>query len=101
MTEIDGLLSNIGKLTADNHLELIEKLYALDHMKAYKDIQSKYILEFVAEYGPVTVDSYLLLGDSGDSAMISIAARPIFTQIANSLVDAFCKRAVEVYGERG
>lgn len=36
-----------------------------------------------------------------DNAMISLAARPIFTQIANSLVDAFCKRAVEVYGERG
>lgn len=35
-----------------------------------------------------------------DNAMMSIAARPIFTQIANSLVDAFCKRAVEVYGER-
>ncbi len=36
-----------------------------------------------------------------DSGMMSIAARPIFTQIANSLVDSFCKRAVEVYGERG
>jgi len=36
-----------------------------------------------------------------DSAMMSIAAKPIFTQIANSLVDAFCKRAVVVYGERG
>jgi len=36
-----------------------------------------------------------------DSAMMSIAAKPVFTQIANSLVDAFCKRAVEVYGERG
>lgn len=36
-----------------------------------------------------------------DSAMMSIAATPIFTQIANSLVDAFSKRAVEVYGERG
>ena len=35
-----------------------------------------------------------------DSAMISIAAKPVFTQIANSLVDAFTKRAVEVYGER-
>lgn len=35
-----------------------------------------------------------------DSAMMSIAAKPIFTQIANSLVDSFCKRAVEVYGER-
>lgn len=36
-----------------------------------------------------------------DNAMMSIAAKPIFTQIANSLVGAFCKRAVEVYGERG
>ena len=36
-----------------------------------------------------------------DSAMMSLAAKPIFTQIANSLVDAFCKRAVDVYGERG
>ncbi len=26
--------------------------------------------------------------------------QPIFTTIANSLVDAFCKRAVEVYGAR-
>jgi ribosome-associated toxin RatA of RatAB toxin-antitoxin module len=36
-----------------------------------------------------------------DSAMISLAAKPVFTQIASSLVDSFCKRAVEVYGERG
>lgn len=35
-----------------------------------------------------------------DSGLVSIAARPVFTQIANSLVDAFAKRAVEVYGER-
>lgn len=36
-----------------------------------------------------------------DNAMMSLAAKPIFTQIANSLVDSFCKRAVDVYGERG
>lgn len=36
-----------------------------------------------------------------DNAMMSVAASPVFTQIANSLVDSFCKRAVEVYGERG
>lgn len=36
-----------------------------------------------------------------DNAMMSIAARPVFTQIANSLVDSFCQRAAEVYGERG
>jgi ribosome-associated toxin RatA of RatAB toxin-antitoxin module len=36
-----------------------------------------------------------------DSRLMSIAAKPVFTQIANSLVDSFCRRAVEVYGERG
>lgn len=36
-----------------------------------------------------------------DTAMMSIAAKPVFTQIANSLIDSFCKRAVQVYGERG
>jgi ribosome-associated toxin RatA of RatAB toxin-antitoxin module len=36
-----------------------------------------------------------------DSGLVSLAAKPVFTQIANSLVDAFTKRAVEVYGERG
>lgn len=35
-----------------------------------------------------------------NNAMMSIAAGPIFTQIANSLVDAFSKRAEEVYGVR-
>ena len=42
----------------------------------------------------------LVLDFEFDNAMMSIAARPIFTQIANSLVDSFCKRAVEIYGER-
>ena len=36
-----------------------------------------------------------------DNAMMSIAAKPIFTQIASSLVDSFWKRAVEISGERG
>ncbi len=36
-----------------------------------------------------------------DSGLMSIAARPVFNQIANTLVDAFSKRAIQVYGERG
>lgn len=43
----------------------------------------------------------LVLDFEFNNTLMSIAARPIFTQIANSLVDSFCKRAVEVYGERG
>ena len=31
--------------------------------------------------------------------LVGLAMGPIFTQIANTLVDAFCKRAVGVYGK--
>ncbi|HEY9202294.1 MAG TPA: type II toxin-antitoxin system RatA family toxin [Gammaproteobacteria bacterium] len=35
-----------------------------------------------------------------ESKLVAFAAGSVFNQIANSMVDAFCKRAVEVYGER-
>lgn len=33
------------------------------------------------------------------SKLIGIALGPVFSQIANTLVDSFCKRAVDVYGK--
>lgn len=35
-----------------------------------------------------------------ESKIIAFAVGSVFNQIANSMVDAFCKRAIEVYGER-
>lgn len=32
--------------------------------------------------------------------LLRLAVEPVFKQIANSLVDAFCKRAVDLYGKR-
>ena len=51
------------------------------------------------------------LGDAGckislnleydfSSRMVSMVTGPVFNKIANSLVDAFRNRAVEVYGKR-
>jgi ribosome-associated toxin RatA of RatAB toxin-antitoxin module len=34
------------------------------------------------------------------SRVLSMVVGPVFNQIANSLVDSFIKRAVEVYGKR-
>jgi ribosome-associated toxin RatA of RatAB toxin-antitoxin module len=34
------------------------------------------------------------------SALLRKVVEPVFKQIANSLVDAFCKRAVDLYGRR-
>ncbi len=33
------------------------------------------------------------------SRLVGVAAGPAFSQIANTMVDAFCKRAVEIYGK--
>ena len=35
-----------------------------------------------------------------ENKILAMAVGTIFNQIANSMVDAFCKQAVEVYGER-
>ena len=32
--------------------------------------------------------------------ILKLTVGPIFDQIANTLVDAFCKRAIDVYGKR-
>jgi len=42
----------------------------------------------------------LLLEYDFASKMVSLAVGPVFNKIANTLVDAFQKRAVEVYGPR-
>ena len=34
------------------------------------------------------------------SRLLKMAVGPVFNQIANTLVDAFCARAVEIYGKR-
>jgi len=35
-----------------------------------------------------------------NSKLVALAVGPVFSKIANTLVDSFCKRAVDVYGER-
>jgi len=42
----------------------------------------------------------LLLEFEFSSKILGLTVGPVFNQIANSLIDAFCKRATEVYGER-
>ena len=64
----------------------------------FSELQGFWLFEPLKTAGACKVN--LELKFEFDSAMMSLAAKPIFTQIANSLVDAFCKRAVEVYGER-
>lgn len=54
------------------------------------------------EFQPLKTDNackvLLKLDYEFDNVVLSMTAGPVFKQIANSLVDAFCKRATEVYG---
>lgn len=84
MTETERLIHDVGEITTSDHEELIEKLYSLPQMKAYKDIQSKYILEFVATHGPVTVSFYPLVTDHRKTVMVSLSAK---FQHASLLID--------------
>ena len=34
------------------------------------------------------------------SKLVALAVGPVFSKIANTMVDSFCKRAIDVYGER-
>ncbi len=42
----------------------------------------------------------LLMEFEFSSKILGLTVGPVFNQIANSLVDAFCKRATDVYGKR-
>ena len=60
-------------------------------------------LEGYWRFEPLRVDACKVSLDMEfefSSHLLRIAIEPVFKQIANSLVDAFCKRAVEVYGKR-
>lgn len=65
----------------------------------FKKLQGYWLFEALKTDNACKIS--LVLDFEFNNALMSIAARPIFTQIANSLVDSFCKRATEIYGERG
>ncbi len=50
--------------------------------------------------GPQSSKVLLDLDFEFSSTVVRVTVGPVFNQVANSLVDAFCKRAVEVYGRR-
>ncbi len=81
-----------NQLTKNSRIEMALVEGPFSHLRGY------WLFEPLKTEGACKVS--LELEFEFDSAMMSIAAKPIFTQIANSLVDAFCKRATEVYGER-
>ena len=78
-------------------------------------LQQNKMIEIRLVEGPFRhLDGYWRFEAIGDSAckvsldldfefsnrLVGLAMGPLFTQIANTLVDSFCKRAADVYGKR-
>jgi ribosome-associated toxin RatA of RatAB toxin-antitoxin module len=63
----------------------------------FSQLQGRWQFEPLGEEG-CKISLYLEYDFS--SKMVSMVVGPVFSKIANSLVDAFQKRAVDVYGQR-
>jgi ribosome-associated toxin RatA of RatAB toxin-antitoxin module len=63
----------------------------------FSQLQGRWRFEPLGEQG---CKISLLLEYDFSSKVVGLVVGPVFSQIANSLVDAFQKRAAEVYGQR-
>ena len=63
----------------------------------FSQLEGSWLFESLGETGCKIA---LQLNYDFSSKMVSLVVGPVFSKIANSLVDAFQKRAAEVYGER-
>ncbi len=63
----------------------------------FKSLEGKWSFSPVGEHG---CKVHMVLEFEFSGGLLDRLFQPIFNNIANSLVDAFCKRAVEVYGTR-
>ncbi|MCK5382739.1 MAG: type II toxin-antitoxin system RatA family toxin [Gammaproteobacteria bacterium] len=63
----------------------------------FSQLQGRWRFEPLGEQG---CKISLFLEYDFSSKVVGLVVGPVFSQIANSLVDAFQKRAVEVYGQR-
>jgi ribosome-associated toxin RatA of RatAB toxin-antitoxin module len=63
----------------------------------FSQLKGRWRLEPMGEQG---CKISLFLEYDFSSKVVGLVVGPVFSQIANSLVDAFQKRAVEVYGQR-
>jgi len=61
----------------------------------FKKLKGKWIFSDISEHGSKIS---LQLNYEFSSSIIALVVGPIFNQIANTLVDSFCKRAEELYG---
>lgn len=80
--------------TTHNHLHPFERIEITLVEGPFRHLEGRW--EFIAVGDGCKVNLNLEFEMAG--SFVDKLFEPIFSRIANSLVDAFCKRAVEVYG---
>lgn len=100
-TEMEAsILMRKGKLnhsfTTHNQLTPNQKIHMELVEGPFKSLSGDWVFIALAENA---CKIELNLNFEFSNRMISLLIGPIFTQIANSLVDAFCQRARQVYGD--
>ena len=83
--------------TTRNHLRTGEEISMQLVDGPFSELQGRWRFEPLGDSG---CKISLFLEYNFSSKMVALAVGPVFNKIANTLVDAFQKRAVEVYGKR-
>lgn len=98
VAKIDFAVGGVGKsfTTRNSHQPYTEVGMALVE-GPFSQLQGRWRFKPLGEEG---CKISLFLEYDFSSKMVSMVVGPVFSQIANSLVDAFQKRAVDVYGSR-
>lgn len=95
---IDFSVSGVSQsFTTRNRLQLDDEIAMHLIDGPFSDLEGRWRFEPLGDAG---CKISLLLEYEFSSKMVSLVVGPVFNKIANTLVDAFQKRAVEVYGKR-
>jgi len=98
VARIDFAVASVSKSFTTRNLHQADTEVRMELVDGpFSQLQGRWQFEPLGEQG---CKISLFLEYDFSSKMIGMVIGPVFSQIANSLVDAFQKRAVEVYGQR-
>ena len=95
---IDFSVGNVSKSFATRNVHRTNEEVAMQLVDGpFSELQGFWLFQPLGEEG---CKISLSLNYDFSSRMLSLVVGPVFSNIANTLVDSFQKRAVEIYGKR-
>ena len=95
---IDFSVGNVSKSFTTRNVHRVNEEVAMQLVDGpFSELQGFWLFQPLGEEG---CKISLSLNYDFSSRMLSLVVGPVFSNIANTLVDSFQKRAVEIYGKR-